>query len=232
MKYSVDKNKFVKLLNKRPHLINNIEGLTEDVILDLYSSANTNLTTKIYLSIPDELKTLKVTRLYLRQLGSYGFDFSIVPEETKKQFTAADRKKIIREASDSVILLLPDMTINEWIFAFKGSFSSYDEIPKEVWTREMLLSLLSDPCFTACSACDETKFANSVEHLFDQDFANKVAGLNIEALNLIPKRFITNRILKTSLPLAKKDEEFDFEAYRPKENWRIQSGIPRRQILP
>jgi hypothetical protein len=206
MKYTLSKDRARKFIEKRPSLINAIEGLTEKLVLGLFR--NHDLTEDIYEKLPVELRTLEVSRLYLKQMekNRWGFNFELIPVEVVKQFTAVDRALVLTKGTDECRLALPDVTSAEWCTVFKvdgRSFSAFEEIPKDSWTREMIIALLESG-FSGCSGySNEGKspdriLADAVDHLFDQDFALEVAGKQ-NSLYLIPKRFLTSEIMKRAL---------------------------------
>ena len=210
MKYTVDKNKFAKLLAERPHLLKTISGLNEAVLLDLFQTEP--LTRKIYEAIPEDLRTLEVTRLYMRVLkddNSYYYHFNIdfIPKLVLAQLTSRDRKKLLK-VSDFVTYL-PDVTSEEWNEALSHNFEEYAKIPADSWTRDMVKTMVSKSDFTSYSLNDEKDVVDSLAHLFDPDFALQIAQVKVEALTVIPKNFITRDVLYAALSLLPADERFE-----------------------
>jgi hypothetical protein len=200
MKYLVDKSKFAKFLHSRPAMIKTVVNLTEEFCKDCLNKAKIDGEknhyfrgnfSEVYASIPPEFRTLAVTREYLKSSTHYGFDPSEIPTEIRAKLSTADRAKILENAHRN-IEFLPKPTYDEWLSVLKEGYRNYENVPKEMWTRDTALAV----------AEKDSGFSNGFKFpkaLWTQGLAIDMVQVESNMIHAVPSRLINNEVLRLCL---------------------------------
>ncbi|MCX5884343.1 MAG: hypothetical protein NT096_00260 [Proteobacteria bacterium] len=193
MKYLVDKKKFTLLLRARPALLRTVVNLTEEFCKTCFYKEKDERCwsakfSEIYLEIPSELKTLAVTREYLKTNYS---ELSIIPLDILTKFTKHERHKCL-ENNIHNIEILPNPTYEEWLLVLSHSYHEYKNIPMDMWTQEMALEV-------ARHNGDRGFDFEFPEALWDQAFAIQMVTASSSMLNVVPTDLINNEVLQHCL---------------------------------
>jgi hypothetical protein len=195
VKMTIGRARFLRVFRENPSIVRRIEGLTQNTVIDLFKSVSVSRWPVVYACLPAKWKTLAVSRLYMQRMLEKRLDaVGDIPKKIIAQFSAADRKLVLENGKNDEILCLPAMTSAEWCQVFRNrGFCNAEKIPPESWTREMIEEALRQE--HSLDDVDGDKLA----HLFDPGFALATAQIGVDALFLIPKKMITNAVLRTAL---------------------------------
>ena len=197
MKYLVDKKKFVKLLRERPALARTIVTPTENFALSCFHLEKDERAwgakfEEIYIELPKELKTLAVTRKFIKT--ARGLTVSNIPKDILLKLSKQDRLKTL-EHSHRNIEDLPNPTYEEWLYVISNGYRNHENIPADMWTEELALEVAKQGAVNY-NGHFESKFP---DHLWNQDFAVKVVTAHVDTLDVVPSHLINNEVLRICL---------------------------------
>jgi hypothetical protein len=200
MKYLVNKKKFAKLLRDRPVLIRTMVTPTEDFAMACFHLEKDDRAwgakfEEIYMELPVELKTLAVTRKYIKVARS--ITLSNIPKDILLQLSKKDRHSIL-EQSHRHIEDLPNTSYGEWLFVLSNGYRNHVNIPADMWTEELALEVAKQGAINY-NGHFESKFP---DHLWNQDFAVKVVTAHVDTLDVVPPHLINNEVLRICLVRA------------------------------
>ena len=214
MKYQVDREKLISFIHSRPAMVKNVTNITEDLAMELFGTKKdySHKFVDIYGYLPEAAKTLKVTRRFIKISDSYRFHINDIPDEIKKQLTKNDRVDIINK-QDSTILNLPDPTVDEWTQAIEGGFNNLDNIPRDIWTKEMLFAYINNTCG------DINDIKDIAMPLWTEDLALKCAEVDSSTLEILPPRYLTKPVVTAALATSNEYCLDECHENIPDESW-------------
>jgi hypothetical protein len=193
MKYQVDREKLVSFIHNRPAMVKNVTNVTEEFALGLFKENDyNNKATEIYGYLPEAIKTLKITRKFIKTASSYRFHINDIPDEIKKQLTKNDREDMLNKRVDT-ILDLPNPTVDEWTHALQGGFSDLNKIPRDIWTKEMVFAYIDK------SYSDLEDIKDIAMPLWTEDLALKCAKVEAQTLDILPPSMLTKWVVEAAL---------------------------------
>ena len=191
MKYQVDQDKLAKSLVHRPALIKTITALTEAFILKIFVRAGSDTKrAELYNAIPLEFKTLTVTRAYLKDIPVWAFDYNAIPADIRRQLSKDDRLDIIARKV-SVIEEMENVTPAEWKVALSGGYTDFENIPKDMWTKEMVFKVIGKINYRG-----GYDFFRDIPGIWDEEFAEDLVKANPETICIVPPHLISNEVLR------------------------------------
>ena len=191
MKYQVDQDKLARFLTTRPAMIKTITNLTEAFILKIFTRMGRDKhCAALYNALSLEFKTLAVTRAYIKGSSNWYFDYRLIPAAIRTQLTKEDRLSII-EQKVSVIEEMEDVTTAEWKAAIAKGYTEFENIPKEMWTKDMVLKVIGKTSYRR-----SYEFFKDIPGIWDEKFAEDVVEANPETLSIVPTHLISNAVLK------------------------------------
>jgi hypothetical protein len=211
MKYLVNKKKFAKLLRDRPTLVRTIVTPTEDFALTCFQLEKDERSwgakfEEIYIELPKELKTLAVTRKFIkiaRHISS-----SNIPQDILLKLTKRDRLLLL-ENDHQNINELPNPTYEEWLNVLSNGYRNYENVPVDMWTEELALEAAKQGTQYS-SNCFSFKFP---DRLWNQAFAIKMVTAHTDMLDIVPTHLINNEVLRICLVRDLNDLEIPESAW-------------------
>jgi hypothetical protein len=197
MKYLVNKKKFARLLRERPALARTIVTPTENFALSCFHLEKDERAwgakfEELYIELPKELKTLAVTRKFIKTARA--LTVSNIPLDILLKLSKQDRLQIL-EHSHRNIEDLPNSTYEEWLYVISNGYRNHENIPADMWTEELALEVAKQGAVNY-NGHFESKFP---DHLWNQDFAIKVVTAHVDTLDVVPTHLINNEVLRICL---------------------------------
>lgn len=189
MKYQVDQDKLAHFIASRPAMIRHVTTLTEAFILKIFQGIRGKAVVALYDLLPIEFKTMDVTRKYIDKAASYYFDYSLIPRAIEDQLTKNDRLNLIEKGVHNIEEMY-NVTSEEWQFAIEHNYTNFDNIPRELWTKDLVLMVVSKP-----TSDYVLSFFKDLP-LWDEEFAERIVSQKSEALEIVPPHLISNKVLR------------------------------------
>lgn len=197
MKYLVNKKKFAKLLRERPALARTIVTPTENFALSCFHLEKDERAwgakfEELYIELPKKLKTLAVTRKFIK--AARALTVSNIPRDILLKLSKQERLQIL-EHSNRNIEDLPNPTYEEWLYVISNGYRNHENIPADMWTEELALEVAKQGAVNY-NGHFESKFP---DHLWNQNFAIKVVTAHVDTLDVVPTHLINNEVLRICL---------------------------------
>lgn len=216
MKYIVDRKKFADLLGKRPALVK-AARLTENTCAKLIYEVSPYKRSDVYEYLPENLKTLKVTRAYIKSFrkedeGRGLFKYDSIPLHIRKKLEPSERLAILN-INKNLIKKFDSPTKEEWEFVISEGYQDVENVPADVWTQDLILKAFENIHYWRYT----NELFSSLENIWSEDFVRKVVSKNPNLINLVPSKFITKEVLAIVLSANERIELKDIQI--PADAW-------------